>query len=87
MACDPGFADCDRVASNGCEVDTRTDNANCGACGTGCAAGQVCSGGVCGATCAAPLATCGAAATAFCANTASTRRTAARAARSARWPT
>ncbi|TAK32213.1 MAG: hypothetical protein EPO40_03335 [Myxococcaceae bacterium] len=70
VACDPGFADCDRVASNGCEVDTRTDNANCGACGAGCAAGSVCSGGVCGATCAAPLATCGTAPMAFCANTA-----------------
>ncbi|MDP3213039.1 MAG: FG-GAP-like repeat-containing protein, partial [Deltaproteobacteria bacterium] len=70
MACDAGFADCDRVASNGCEVNTRADNANCGTCGMGCAAGQVCSGGVCGATCAAPLATCGTAPMAFCANTA-----------------
>jgi hypothetical protein len=35
-ACNPGFADCDKSAINGCEVDLRTDVANCGACGTGC---------------------------------------------------
>jgi hypothetical protein len=31
-ACDPGFADCDGDARNGCEVDTRTSPAHCGAC-------------------------------------------------------
>ena len=35
-ACNAGFADCDGVAMNGCEVDTRTSLAHCGACGRGC---------------------------------------------------
>ncbi len=32
-ACTAGFADCDGDSTNGCEVNTDTDNANCGACG------------------------------------------------------
>ena len=35
-ACNPGFADCDGNTANGCEVDTRTAPANCGACGHAC---------------------------------------------------
>ncbi len=35
--CDPGFANCNGVASDGCEVNTQTDVANCGGCGTQCA--------------------------------------------------
>lgn len=35
--CATGFADCDGVASNGCEVDTRSSAGNCGACGRACA--------------------------------------------------
>jgi alpha-tubulin suppressor-like RCC1 family protein len=38
FACAPGFADCDRDASNGCEVDTRTASGHCGACGNNCSA-------------------------------------------------
>lgn len=34
--CDPGFADCDGDPSNGCEADTRSDTANCGACNRAC---------------------------------------------------
>ncbi|MEZ4406094.1 MAG: hypothetical protein R3A52_06435 [Polyangiales bacterium] len=70
-ACNPGFADCDGMPANGCEVDTRTDNANCGTCRTVCTAGQVCSGSVCGTTCAPGLATCPSVGGAppFCANT------------------
>ncbi len=69
-ACATGFADCNANPADGCEVNTRTDNANCGACGRACAAGRVCSGGVCGTTCASPLRTCGTAPATFCANTA-----------------
>ncbi len=69
MACATGFADCDGMAANGCEVALPTDNANCGACGRACGAGQVCSAGSCTATCASPLATCGAGSSQFCANT------------------
>ncbi|MDO9021585.1 MAG: FG-GAP-like repeat-containing protein, partial [Myxococcales bacterium] len=69
-ACAAGFLDCDLSAANGCEVDARSDNANCGACSNACAAGRVCSAGSCGATCASPLRTCGAGSSAYCANTA-----------------
>lgn len=34
--CATGFADCDRMASNGCEVNTRTSAEHCGACGNSC---------------------------------------------------
>jgi hypothetical protein len=36
--CAPGHMDCDKNGNNGCEVDTQDDAANCGACGTACAA-------------------------------------------------
>ncbi len=35
-ACAPNFANCDTIVANGCEVDTRTSVANCGACGAMC---------------------------------------------------
>jgi len=34
--CAGAFADCDRMAGNGCEVDTAADRAHCGACGATC---------------------------------------------------
>ena len=46
-ACSPGFADCDKVAANGCEIDTMTDAANCGMCGKACVAPQTCVTGAC----------------------------------------
>src|SRR5262249_18563006 len=42
LSCDPGFADCDGVVVNGCEVNTGGDVSNCGACGMKCAQGLVC---------------------------------------------
>ncbi|MEZ4390403.1 MAG: hypothetical protein R3A48_04845 [Polyangiales bacterium] len=36
-SCATGFADCDNDPSNGCEVNTQTSTANCGACGNACA--------------------------------------------------
>jgi hypothetical protein len=50
VQCDLGFADCDMVAANGCEVDTQTDADNCGACGAVCSlphATSACTGGSC----------------------------------------
>ncbi|MBI5514993.1 MAG: hypothetical protein HY909_14550 [Deltaproteobacteria bacterium] len=46
-ACNAGFGNCDMMAMNGCEVNTRTDARNCGVCGTVCAAGASCVAGVC----------------------------------------
>jgi hypothetical protein len=45
--CNAGFSDCDINAANGCETDTSTSVANCGACGRVCGAGAVCSNGSC----------------------------------------
>jgi Protein of unknown function (DUF1566) len=36
-SCAPGYADCDKLASTGCEVNTAADVNNCGACGIPCA--------------------------------------------------
>ncbi len=58
-ACATGFANCDNNVTNGCEVNTRTDNSNCGACGTACGAGQRCDAGACVATCVAGQTDCG----------------------------
>ncbi|MBK6534566.1 MAG: VCBS repeat-containing protein [Deltaproteobacteria bacterium] len=56
--CSDGYADCDGMAANGCEVQTSTAVANCGACGRACAAGQVCTMGACMLSCAAPTTLC-----------------------------
>ncbi len=36
LACAPGYADCDLVYSNGCEVNTNTSLTHCGSCGHAC---------------------------------------------------
>ncbi|MEZ4406291.1 MAG: hypothetical protein R3A52_07440, partial [Polyangiales bacterium] len=69
-ACEAGFADCDGEPSNGCEVDTRGDVTNCGACGTSCAlpnATSTCASGRCAvASCGAGFADCDGSATNGC---------------------
>jgi hypothetical protein len=60
-ACQAGFADCDGVASNGCETDTSSDPMDCGTCGHACPGptGQAaCSNGTCGLTCPPGFADC-----------------------------
>jgi collagen triple helix repeat protein len=62
-SCNSGFADCDRVAGNGCETNINFDTANCGGCGTMCfpaANGtSACTNGVCGiGSCNAGFADC-----------------------------
>jgi hypothetical protein len=61
-SCAAGFADCDGNAPNGCEANTASDLAHCGACGVACAArpngAPVCVLGVCGVTCLAGFADC-----------------------------
>ena len=52
VTCDPGYADCDGVVGNGCEINTQSSNGNCGSCGNNCGAlpnvnSTSCSGGGC----------------------------------------
>jgi hypothetical protein len=55
VQCNPGFADCDGIASNGCEVNLNNDANNCGNCGNACTSGPnstaVCTNAVCGLSC------------------------------------
>jgi hypothetical protein len=48
VECSSGFADCDRVSANGCEVDLRVDPNHCGQCDKTCPAGSTCAAGTCG---------------------------------------
>jgi hypothetical protein len=61
-ACDMGFADCDRIAMNGCETETATSAANCGMCGRRCVAPvggtASCTGGACTLNCGPGRADC-----------------------------
>jgi hypothetical protein len=60
--CTAPFGDCDRSATNGCETDTRTAVAHCGACGSACRvpanATATCEGGRCGYVCATGFSDC-----------------------------
>lgn len=46
--CQVGFANCDGLVGNGCEVDLQRDAGNCGACGNRCGGGTSCKMGRCG---------------------------------------
>ena len=62
VTCATGYADCDGVASNGCEVNLNTSLTNCGTCGTKCTAqaneSATCSSGTCAFPCTAGFADC-----------------------------
>jgi hypothetical protein len=45
--CDTGFDDCNGVASDGCEVDLRSDPQHCASCETACPSGGTCANGLC----------------------------------------
>ena len=56
--CNPGFANCDLMPANGCEVNTNLDINNCGMCGNKCAQGLMCIGGTCKLVCPQGRADC-----------------------------
>ncbi|MBX3213873.1 MAG: hypothetical protein KF850_17675 [Labilithrix sp.] len=45
--CTSPWADCNKDRTDGCEVNIGNDTQNCGACGTKCAAGEICVSGTC----------------------------------------
>ncbi len=49
-SCNVGFRDCNAMVSDGCEINTNTDNMNCGGCGAPCTGGRQCSAAVCACT-------------------------------------
>ncbi len=60
--CSAPFADCNGRVSDGCEVNTSSDLANCGACGSACPvrpnSTPTCGAGHCGFTCVTGFADC-----------------------------
>ncbi len=62
--CSGNFVDCDLNPDNGCEVNTNTDELNCGGCGNTCDQDEVCVSGECrcggvGPNCTASETCCG----------------------------
>ncbi|RYE88355.1 MAG: VWA domain-containing protein [Myxococcales bacterium] len=47
LVCQPDRSDCNKVAADGCEVDTSTDPLNCGSCGVKCGGTNQCTQGAC----------------------------------------
>jgi len=47
FVCNAGFANCDTLSGNGCEVNTTNDNMNCGNCGVVCPGMTACVNSVC----------------------------------------
>jgi hypothetical protein len=69
LHCDPGFADCDGNAANGCESELASDVASCGACGRVCGSENAissCTAGACAIACSAGYGDCDGAAADGC---------------------
>ncbi len=47
LVCNAGFADCDKIAANGCETNLGNDPLHCGACSHACVAGGSCASATC----------------------------------------
>ncbi len=47
LSCGDNFANCDGITGNGCEINVKEDNGNCGSCGNICGDGKECINGVC----------------------------------------
>jgi hypothetical protein len=64
LACDSGFADCDQDPTDGCEVGTSANPADCGICGNVCPvpanAASFCEASLCGYACLTGFADCNA---------------------------
>ncbi len=62
-SCNAGFADCNGLAADGCEVDTRNDAGHCGRCEVSCASpgggSARCSAGACVSACPSGQSVCG----------------------------
>lgn len=69
-SCTAPFNDCDGLATNGCESDSRSDPLHCGSCGGACAAHanatRTCAASTCSYECTAPFADCDGLATNGC---------------------
>ena len=50
-SCSTGFANCNNMASDGCEIDTRTNIQHCGGCNRACNAGEQCINSRCTLVC------------------------------------
>ncbi|MBI5516821.1 MAG: hypothetical protein HY909_23755 [Deltaproteobacteria bacterium] len=57
-ACNAGFGNCDGADATGCETDTNSSNAHCGACGRDCGPGTGCTRGACSSVCTTPPTFC-----------------------------
>lgn len=61
VMCKGAREDCNKSATDGCEVDTASNPKHCGACARACPGGEVCALGKCTNKCPSQLKTCGAA--------------------------
>ena len=59
FVCKENFKDCNQKAADGCEINLKSDNKNCGSCGHACPSGQICSDGECTDSCKDDTTNCG----------------------------